>query len=197
MIRARDLRNKHQKRTLRALYGQTQAYPFAGKLDDSFRSTDDSIVLPVVSGSANPARTAAAFTIPNKNTLPPGLVMVKAPGTGDKFKVAAGNDALTGERPFGLLANFVGGELDELGEDNEIGVWRGPDAVFEILAPAFNPDCATAFSNASNAGAPVALYAGADGRLTATPPVSTTNVVVVAHLLEAVGTSRIVVDLRV
>ncbi|WP_028058433.1 hypothetical protein [Candidatus Solirubrobacter pratensis] len=197
MIRALKLSNKYQKRTLRALYGQTQAYPFAGNLDDTFRAADGSLVLPVASGSANPARTSAAFTIPNKNTLPAGLVMVKAPGQGDRFKVAVGNDALSGERPFGLLANMVGGEIDELGDENMIGVWRGPDSVFELLAPAFDPAIATAAASNVNAGAPLALYAGADGRLTSTAPVSTTNVTIVAHLVEAVGTSRIVVDLRV
>jgi hypothetical protein len=41
------------------------------------------------------------------------------------------------KRPFGLSANFVGGNMDELNGRREIGVWRGRGGVFEVLAPVF------------------------------------------------------------
>jgi hypothetical protein len=43
----------------------------------------------------------------------------------------------TPARPFGLSANFVGGNMDELNGNREIGVWRGRGGVFEVLAPVF------------------------------------------------------------
>jgi hypothetical protein len=124
------------------------------------------------------------------------------------------------EVPFGLLANFVGGQFDEGFEgdslQNSVGVWRGPDAVFEILAPAFGTvtisdgiSAGTTVTNSGVAGdgttnAGNLLYAGADGRLTTTPPAtsgSSPNVVVtsipVARLIEKPSSGRIVVDLLV
>lgn len=190
MIRLGKLSNKFQKRTLRAVYGQTQAYPYAATLDDSFRAADGSFVAPVVAGSSLPTRTAAAALY--KGSLLPGLVVTQVPGQ-EKVKVAAGADAVnTGEVPFGLLANFVGGELDELGDENDIGVWRsGQGGVFEVLAPAFG----TVAIAATRAGAATPLYAGADGRLTTVSPHA--SAVVVANLLQVVGTSRILIDLKV
>lgn len=189
MQRLTKLSNKFQKRTLRALYGQTQAYPYAAVLDTSFRATDGSIQLPVVAGSASPARTAAAFT--TKNSLPPGLCVSLVPD-GESVKVAAGASATnTGEVVFGLLANWVGGDFDEVGDNDEIGVWRGTGGVFEVLAPAFG----TVAISATAAGQPTPLYAGADGRLTTVQPHASSPVV--ANLLDVIGTSRIVIDLKV
>lgn len=162
MIRARNLRNKYQKRTLRVLYGQTQAYPYAGALHSSFRAADGSFVMPL-NGATLPTRTADAATY--KSGLVPGLVMIHTGN--DTFKVAVGGAT---ERPFGLLANFVGGDLDDLGDENQIGVWRGPDSVVELLTPAFNPTgvTAAAIQTAADAGAPLPMYAGVDGRLNVT-----------------------------
>jgi hypothetical protein len=66
---------------------------------------------------------------------------------------------------WGLLANFVGGTLDELGDENNVGVWYGKDAVVELLAPAFNDTGLSAAAASATAGAPVYLYPGPDGRL--------------------------------
>ncbi len=188
MLRLRHLSNKFQKRTLRVLYGQTQAYPYAAVLDDSFRDEYGGVTLAntTVAGSANPTRTANAATY--KTGLLPGLVCVLVPGT-DKVKIASGN---TAEKPFGLLANFVGGELDEVGDENEIGVWRsGQGGVFQVLAPAFG----TVSLSATDAGVATPLYAGADGRLTTTSPGS--GATVVANLLKVVGSAYIEIDMKV
>lgn len=181
MLRIRNLKNKYQKRLIRPLYAQTQATPYAAVLDDSLRDTAGDWTL-------------AAASFKYKGGLVPGTVMVNR---GEKVTVATGANpaAQDGLRAFGLLANFVGGELDDLGDENFVGVWRGPDAVFELLAPGFNDTGLSAAWDASTQGVPVPLYAGPDGRLTylAAP----LNRQVVAHLIERPNANRIVVDLRV
>lgn len=181
MLRIRNLRNKYQKRLIRPLYAQTQATPYAAVLDDTFRDASGYFVF-----------TGASFLL--KGGLVPGTVMV---ARGDKVAVADGsNPGAAGGAPiaFGLLANFVGGELDDLGDENYVGVWRGPDSVFEILAPGFDDTGLSAAWDASTLGNPVKLYAGPDGRLATVTP---GNRQVVAHLIERPSASRIVVDLKV
>jgi hypothetical protein len=127
----------------------------------------------------------------------------------EQVTVATG---LAGEVPFGLLANFVGGDFDEgfSGDSlqNSVGVWRGPDAVFEVLAPAFGT---VTMSDGISAGTTVTdvnnstnlLYAGADGRLTTSQVTAgqytagASYSAPVARLIEKVGSSRIVVELLV
>lgn len=168
------LSNKFQKRTHRVEHGQTQAYPYAGTLDSSYRSADGNFNLP--SAAAKKA-----------NSLLPGLVAVKKKNS-DEFKVSTGAVA---ETPFGLLANWVGGDFDELGDENSVGVWKGVGSTHVILAPAFDDSGANAGSQSlttavTNAGAygEVALYAGADGRLCSLTTPGTA--VKVARLLERV-----------
>lgn len=214
MLRLKNLSNKYQKRLVRPLYAQTQATPYAATLDDTtltgpnaatgrttFRSSDGSIYLPK-SGDTSPlyTRTADAYTL--KGGLASGLVMVRT--TGDKVAVATGINDGSVERPFGILSNFVGGDLDDLGDENQVGVWRGSGgAVLEILAPAFNDTGLSAAYTATAAikGAPVKLYAGADGRLCASSQLSGASAnaatIPVAHLIERVSASRIVIDLLV
>jgi len=177
LLRIRNLRNQYQKRLIRPLYAQTQATPYAAVLDDTFRADPTTLTLP-----------GSAFLY--KGGLVPGTVMVNR---GEKVTVATGADAAL--VPFGLLANFVGGELDDLGDESYVGVWRGPDSVFEILAPGFNDTGLSAAWDASTAGIPVPLVAGADGRLRYQS--SQGSRLTVAHLIERPSASRIVVDLKV
>lgn len=195
MLRLKNLANKYQKRTCRPLYANTQATPYAATLASTFRATDGSLQLPQ-SGDTTPlgTRTAAAYT--SKSSLLPGMVAVRVTGT-DTVGIATGIDVA--EKPFGLLANFVGGDLDEgfSGDSlqNSVGVWRGPDAVFEILAPAFDDTGLAAAVSGATAGTDVLLYAGTDGRLKyiASPSAK----LPVARLIERVNSGRIVVDLIV
>lgn len=203
MLRIRNLSNQFEKRKIRPLYAQTQATPYAATLDASLRDSSGSIRLPLAA-DATPLNRAigtdtAAFTY--KGGLPAGLCVAKA-GAGEGIVIHNGAGAV---RTFGLLANNIGGELDDLGDENQVGVWRGPDAVFEILAPVFDDtSISTAYASAT-AGNPVRLYAGRDGRLTATAPTLTNadgahtavEADVVALLVERVSASRIVVDLKV
>ena len=193
MLRLKNLANKYQKRTCRPLYANTQATPYAASLATTFRASDGSLQLPQ-SGDTTPlgTRTAAAYT--SKNSLLPGTVMVRVVGT-ETVGVATGIDVA--ERPFGLLANFVGGDLDEgfSGDSlqNSVGVWRGPDSVFEILAPAFDDTGLASAVSGATAGTDVLLYAGTDGRLKYIA--SPSNRQAVARLIERVDSGRIIVDL--
>src|SRR4051812_2149723 len=164
MLRIRNLSNAMQKRTLRVLYSQTLAHPYAGTLDATLRNTDGSFRAPLngdAIANSGLARTANTFTL--QGGLVPGTVMVKT--LGEAFVPAT---AAAGVVPFGLLANFVGGTLDDLQDSNEIGVWYGPGSVYEVLSPAFDDTgLAAAYpAPATAAGrAPVLLYPQADGRL--------------------------------
>lgn len=186
MLRLKNLSNKYQKRTCRPLYANTQATPYAASLyvksDGSagFRATDGKLQLP-----------SNTETVTGSGTLYPGIVMARLKGT-EQVTVATG---VSGEQPFGLLANFIGGDLDEgfSGDSlqNSVGVWRGPDSVFEVLAPAFAPGTTLSPDGTS---ATTLLYPDSKGRLTTTA--STANVAV-ARLVEVVSSSRIIVDLIV
>jgi hypothetical protein len=192
MLRLKNLSNKYQKRLIRPLYAQTQATPYAVSLDDTFRNSDGSINLPT-SGDTTPLGTRTADAHTTKNSLTSGLVAVRTKG--EKIAIATGVDS-GAEKPFGLLANFVGGDLDDIGDENQVGVWRGPDAVFELLAPAFDDTgLSTAFNNAIT-GNPVELYALADGRLGYVGSPNAARVPV-AELIDMPSASRIVVSLLV
>ena len=207
MLRLKNLANKYQKRTCRPLYANTQATPYAASLSDSYR--------------VNGVLTLPSAAWKTSLSLLPGMVVTRLSGT-EQVAVATGeptaDGTVTKEYPFGLLANFVGGDLDEgfSGDSlqNSVGVWRGPDAVFEILAPAFDDSgtgstslkqsdgstsagarSLTAAITAAGVGGEVLLYAGADGRLVSLTTPGTRQAV--ARLVERTSASRIVVDLKV
>jgi hypothetical protein len=105
---------------------------------------------------------------------------------------------------FGLLANFVGGNLDELGDENNVGVWYGKDSVYEVLAPAFNDTGLAAAYASATAGQPVYLYAGPDGRLAEAgqvtgeqAPTAVGTGDAVAELIERSSASKIKIKLLV
>lgn len=189
MLRVKNLTNQYQKRTIRPLYAQSQATPYAAVLDPSFRNTDGSFRAPLAADAAPLARSAAPALI--QGGLLPGSVMAKGAGEGMVL-----HNGATAVRAFGLLANFVGGTMDELGDENSIGVWRGPDSVWEILAPAFDDTGLAAAYAAATPGNPVRLYGGTDGRLTATAGAKV-EADVVALLVERSSANKIVIDLKV
>jgi hypothetical protein len=172
MLRIRNLSNVFQKRLIRPLYAHTQATPYAAYLDPDLRDETGAFVAPT-----------GAFT--HQNGIVPGTVMVRTEG--EAVTVAKG---AAGEQPFGLLANFVGGTIDDLQDENQVGVWRGPDAVFELLKPAFDPALQ---SVAITSGQAIPLYTGANGLLTAT---AGTADKVVAHLITK-DPAKITIDLKV
>jgi len=118
--------------------------------------------------------------------------MVK--GVNEQVVVATGANAAI--RPFGLLANFVGGTIDDIKGNNEVGVWRGPDSVYDILAPAFDDTGLAAAYAAATPGNPVKLFAGTDGRLSATSG-NGGSAIPVALLIDRPSAARITIDLLV
>lgn len=207
MLRVTRLANKYQKRLIRPIYAQTQATPYATTLDDqtltgpnaetgrtSFKNSDGSRYLPK-NEDTSPLHTRAADAYTLKESLVPGTVMVRTEG--EKVAVAAGPEDGT-EQPFGLLANFIGGQLDDLGEEDEVGVWRGANhAFFELLTPAWDDTgLATALGETANKkGGSVYLYAGTDGRLKYAAEAKSR--VAVARVIDRPSASRILIELLV
>lgn len=196
MLQVRNLSNVLQKRLIRPLYAQTQATPWAGSLHSSLRNADGSFRLPLAADNISglSARSADAYSL--QGGLVPGTVLNKA--AGETFSVATGADAAL--VPAGLLANFVGGTLDDLKDNNEIGVWYGPGSQFELLAPAFDDTGLAAAYAAATSGSPVKLYATAAGRLGCTAALVGAAVgskLPVAELVQRVDASRIHIKLLV
>lgn len=136
MLRPKTIALVNQRRTLRALYAQTQAYPYAAILQNTGSDVD-------ANGVPNQADTSqiALTDVAGNSSIAaiwPGAVMelfqqtVGASALGELVTLGEGTN-----RPFGLCANFVGGNMDELNGRREVGVWRGRGGVFEVLAPVF------------------------------------------------------------
>ena len=163
--------NVSQKRTLRPLYAQHQATPYGGFLDSAWNRAVD---------------------------IYPGMVMTKLGG--ENFTLCNGGATM---KPFGLSALFVAPTLgiDEVKPTNTnlFTVWvGGADAVFEILAPAFDT---TATWTVPTDGSRKMLYVTntthslKQGLLSPTTG-STVGTDAIAELIDVVGTSKIIVRLN-
>ncbi len=159
MIRPTKLSNINRRRTLRVLYGPTQAYPYAATLSSNFDRSGGVLAL------ANHVGKAAIF---------PGMVAVRLVGevvtlAGSTEGSATNLVTTPSLHPFGLFANHVGGELSDIDTNqSEVGVWRGKGSVYQVLAPAFD-DTGLAAAAAAEDGAALAnevnMVPGTDGRL--------------------------------
>lgn len=147
MLRLTKLSNKFRRRTLRAQYAHTQGYPYAAILDSSFDR------------AAGQLLTVAD----SKCAIMPGSVAIKMGGESVTLSGLRGAN----DRAFGLFGNFVGGELDELGDNSEVSVWKGPGSVWQILKPAFDPTnvLTDAAAETGATGTEVYMDSAADGRL--------------------------------
>ncbi len=163
--------NVAQKRTIRPLYAEHQATPYGGFLDSAWNRATD---------------------------IYPGMVMAKMGA--ENFTLFTG---ATNQKPFGLSALFCAPKLgiDEVRPTNTnlFTVWVGAEqAVFEILAPAFDTSAAwTPVSNGSRQllGSTLAAHALGPGLLS---PLSGTNVGgdAIAELIDVVGTNKILIRLN-
>jgi hypothetical protein len=165
--------NPAQKRTIRPIYAQHQATPYSGFLDPNWGRSFD--ILP---GSVMCRLTAEVFTPFTTSSGTPVLPSVNA-------------------KPFGLSALFCAPVLgiDEVTATgtNLFTVWTGgPDAVFEVLAPAFDVTANWAGLNPTDGGR-VLLTANASAQLT---PVGATNANAVAQLYDVESTDVILVSLN-
>lgn len=184
MLRLTNLANKYQRRTLRALYAQTQAYPYDAQLDSAFDRT-------VMFDSSTPAAAAS------KAAIMPGLVASKLVGE----TVTLSNGWGTADRDFGLFANFVGGELSDIPSDfDRVGVWRGVGGVFEILAPVFSDANSLATLAAGEttgaAAAQVFMNANSKGQLEAASA-GAAALGSTARLIKSLSANAIIVELLV
>jgi len=179
MLRIQNISAANQQRTLRALYAQTQAYPYAAVLSSSTYGTAGTATGDFSKGSGTAPGTAG------NGPIFPGMVAALAPA-GEVVCVNVGGVALS---PFGLFGNFIGGEFDEIGDFTEVGVWRGPAAVFEVLSPAFNSNITSADEDTD---ANRKLYADANGLLNDS---AVDSGLPVARLIDYVSASKIVIEL--
>lgn len=179
-----------QKRLIRPVYAQTQGFPYAASLDPSFRNSDGSFRTPLAS-DASPAfpltRASAPFTY--QGSITPGQVVVKTSG---QEQVALGTNSAT--QPMGLLGQWLGGTFDNVGTSNQVGIWQGPDSVYDLLAPAWNDTGLAAAIAAAGAGVQVNLYCGADSRLTSTIGSAT---VPVARVIQRISAAVLRIQLLV
>jgi hypothetical protein len=157
------LSNPAQKRTLRPLYANHQATPYGGFLDPDLDVDFDIL---------------------------PGTVMQRVYG-----EVFAPYTGEAGTAPFGLSALFVAPRLG-VNEVSSTGtglftVWVGGNqAVFEVLAPAFDVDAD--WPTVTGPGK-VMLTANAQGRLT---PAGVTPANAIAELIDIPSPDKIVIRLN-
>lgn len=185
MLRPKNIGLVNQKRTLRALYAQTQAYPYAATLGATSG---------ISAGSNSQTALTGADGLAGAALIWPGAVMemvapVDATVGGEVVRLSDGT-----LRPFGLCANFVGGNMDELNGRTDVGVWRGRGGVFEVLAPLFSTTITGTDGGlgAQNAGADT------DGVLTDVESDDSTAVDLrAARLLNILGANAIIVELTV
>lgn len=173
MIRT-TLDKAYIKRTIRPLYGWTQATPKSCFLDPAWDRSSD---------------------------IWPGMAMMKT--AGENYTLVG-----SGRNAEGLCGLYIGGDgIDEVEEAgiNVLAVWHlGPDAEFEILAPAFdtstswsdpgNADVDLVFARTTAATSPTATtglrgqlvlgVGGTGGSITSRP---------VARLLKVVSTTKIII----
>lgn len=180
MIRAKKLSLVTARRTLRALYAQSQGYPYAAQLS---ADTDSNWADPTKNQSV-----LSAFGQTNVAQIFPGAVLSLVAGVAETVDLAANDDAAA----FGLSANFVGGDLDEIADLGEVGVWRGPGSVWIVLAPAFDAaDSEIAVGTKVSSGTD-SVSGTALGVITSeaiTHPIGTT--------LNVLGPNAIIIDLNV
>lgn len=138
MIRT-TLDKAHIKRTIRPLYGWTQSTPKDAKLDPAWD------------------RSVKIF---------PGMVAARTEG--DNVTLIGQYDASgtpTPMQPAGLFGLYIGGDdIDEVLEQgvNSVAVWvLGPDAEFEVLAPAF--DDSLTWTDPADGRADVLVHAWVSG----------------------------------
>lgn len=145
----RSVADLNRKRTLKALLTHTQGYPYPATLDSSFDRTAGQLA----GGTAVTGSQAAIM---------PGAVMTKLVGENVTL-----SGATAGRRAFGLAGQFVGGDLDELYDGDQIGVWRGAGSTYLLRAPAFDDTglSTAAAAEDGSAAAEAYLLSGADGRL--------------------------------
>jgi hypothetical protein len=163
-----------QKRLVRPVYAQTQGFPYAAVLDPSLRDTSGNFRAPQAGDTAgatngtptpaaNHALSYAATTFQLAGSVVPGTVMVKS-GNGEYVTPHNGTTGAA-VQPFGLLGQWLGGTFDGVGQTNQVGIWMGPDSVYDLLSPAWDTTSVTPQVTSQTAGQNVLLYSLTNGLL--------------------------------
>lgn len=167
--------NIHQTRTLRPLYAYTQATPQAATLNPEWDFSVDIL---------------------------PGMVVTRINGQ-EAHLFGAGDDAATHE-VWGLSALFAAPSIgiDEVRPTgtNHFAVWVGDNqSQFEVLAPAFDTT-ATWSVPADGSKTPLRVttegHPQGPGKLTTEVSGANVSGKVAAHLIDVVGTNKIIVSLE-
>ena len=187
MLRLTTLANVYQRRTLRVLYGNTQAYPYDAQLDPAFNRN---VMFTPAGGSAQQA------------AIIPGLAAVKEAGEMVTLATTAWASGTAQYRPFGLFANYVGGNLSDIPSDfDRVGVWRGVNAVFELLAPAWDDTGLATAAGAETGAASTEVYLAptdTTGQLKALAGADPGDIVnTTARLMTRLSANAIVIELLV
>lgn len=125
----------------------------------------------------------------------PGMVAKK--GVDELVRLAVTD----GDIPFGLFANFINGDFDELGDSTECSVWRGgPDAEFEVLSDAL--EAANSWTGLDSSLFPfiysssnAKLTTGASGANSNAPTSVASTSLPVARLVSAPSNNKIIIAL--
>lgn len=134
------LSNDYIKRTIRPLYVWTQATPKPCFLDPNWTRS-----VPIWPGMGFVRTGGDLVTLAGSNAaqMNSAYTMAGTAGTANNGSYTGGTTALGSIPIYGLGGLYVGGDgIDELlyAGINAFAVWvLGPDAEFEILAPAFDP----------------------------------------------------------
>lgn len=144
------LSNVHKRRTLRPLLAHTQATPVPMALDSAFNRN----------GGALTGTATTGITGNTMGAILPGMVAMKKVGR----TVTPHYTSADRERAFGLFAQFVGGELDDLHGGSEVAVWSGPGSHWEVLAPAFSDTGLAAAAAAEDGTDATEVYLSANAK---------------------------------
>lgn len=189
MLRLTTLSNKYQRRLLRVLYGQTQAFPYDAQLLSTFDRTQGALA------GSNSITGATAAILPGMVAVWAGQEVVSVVG-------AAWATSTTDYRPAGLFATFVGGTMSDIDATfDRVGVWKGVGSVYELLAPVFDDTNLSANAAAIDGTAAHEVYLTANAKSQLTNQVSGQGAYVsppqTARLLNHLSSNAIIVELLV
>jgi hypothetical protein len=184
------LSNDYVKRTIRPLYTWTQATPKSCFLDPAWTRA-----IPIWPGMGFVRTGGDLVTLAGANSVQMGGKTM----TGSTHSGNAGSDVTAATMPvYGLGALYVGGDgIDELlyAGINAFAVWvLGPDAEFEILAPAFDATATWTDPIDGSGAAFVGVSTATSNQGMLVPWSSTTTVSApVARLLKVCSSTKLVI----
>jgi hypothetical protein len=188
------LSNDYVKRTIRPLYSWTQATPKSCFLDPAWTRA-----IPIWPGMGFVRTGGDLVTLAGAGSAQMGTKTMAGTGTGSSGSTGSSFTAAQGPPVYGLGALYVGGDgIDELlyAGINAFAVWvLGPDAEFELLAPAF--DATQTWTDPQDGSgavlASVSTSGANQGMLVPADASSTTQTQPVARLLKVNSSTKLTI----